>query len=200
MKISFNLYADLFRWKEIYQLNKSKLSQGHEKLSSGMRLRVYRPGTVVISRNGEPYLIRRRDTLSKISSGIYGTTSKWRRLWKNNLQLIHDPNRIYAGFYLYYTLDNEEQKARTARRLASEAAPSVTVPAPTAPTEPASKPVADSAPSEPETKPEAAEAPAPKALKMAKSTSPTVPVPTPPLSQFVPPTTAPITGPAPAGK
>ena len=42
------------------------------------------------------------NTLGTISNDVYGTTHKWKRLWENNRQLIKDPNRIYAGFYLFY--------------------------------------------------------------------------------------------------
>ena len=41
-------------------------------------------------------------TLGSISHTVYGSTRKWKKLWENNRQLIKDPNKIYAGFYLYY--------------------------------------------------------------------------------------------------
>jgi len=52
--------------------------------------------------NGEQYLIVFGDTLGKISSKVYGSMGKWKMIWENNKRLIRDPNKIYAGFYLYY--------------------------------------------------------------------------------------------------
>jgi len=57
---------------------------------------------LVIKKNGLPYLIRRNDTLGKISNKVYGVPKHWPRIWKNNPELIQDPNKIYAGFTLYY--------------------------------------------------------------------------------------------------
>ncbi|MBI4924338.1 MAG: hypothetical protein HY843_00310, partial [Bdellovibrio sp.] len=49
------------------------------------------------------------DNLVLISTDIYGKSSKWKKIWENNKQLIRDPNRIFAGFYLYYTMTAEEK-------------------------------------------------------------------------------------------
>jgi hypothetical protein len=62
-----------------------------------------------VNRGGEKYKIKKGDTLGSISTEVYGTSKKWRKLWENNKQLIRDPNRIFAGFYLYYTLSPDEQ-------------------------------------------------------------------------------------------
>jgi len=59
-------------------------------------------GMVTIERNGEKYLIKVGDTLGLISNEVYGTKAKWKKLWENNRQLIKNPNRIFAGFNLYY--------------------------------------------------------------------------------------------------
>jgi nucleoid-associated protein YgaU len=32
----------------------------------------------------------------------YGTTRKWKKIYKNNEPLVRDPNLIFAGFTLYY--------------------------------------------------------------------------------------------------
>jgi hypothetical protein len=55
------------------------------------------------------------DTLGKISKRVYGTVERWKEIWKNNEKLIKDPNKIYAGFTLYYVPDS--------RSLASDSAP-----------------------------------------------------------------------------
>lgn len=109
MKIAFETYGDLYQWRRIYELNQDKL-QNPQNISSGTVLKLERPSTPVnISRSGEAYLIRQGDTLGSISREVYGTTRKWKRLWENNPQLIKDPNRIFAGFYLYYTFTPEDE-------------------------------------------------------------------------------------------
>lgn len=101
MKIAFAKYGDIFRWRDIYNDNRSLL-RDYNKIEIGSLLVLNGVEFVVIEKNGEPYLIRRGDTLGKISNKLYGTRDKWRALWQNNRQLIKNPNRIYAGFTLYY--------------------------------------------------------------------------------------------------
>ncbi|HUP58114.1 MAG TPA: LysM peptidoglycan-binding domain-containing protein, partial [Bdellovibrionota bacterium] len=111
MKIAFEHYGDLYKWKEVYELNKDKISNPNA-IPRGTVLKLNPADGVQISRNGEKYLIKQGDTLGTISSDIYGTPSKWKKLWKNNRELIKDPNRIFAGFYLYYTItDGEREEA-----------------------------------------------------------------------------------------
>ncbi len=110
MKIAFETYGDLYRWKKIYEDNRDKISDPN-RLERGVQLRLEAPANpVAIDRNGEQYLIQPGDTLGSISKQVYGTTSKWRRIWENNRQLIKDPNRIFAGFYLYYVVTPEDQQ------------------------------------------------------------------------------------------
>jgi|GEM_PF-1103209 len=101
MKIAFENYGDLYRWREIYEANRDRI-QDPNHVPPGTELVLNGAGMVQIDRNGEQYLIRRGDTLGSISNTVYGTTRKWKKLWENNRQLIKDPNKIYAGFYLYY--------------------------------------------------------------------------------------------------
>ncbi len=101
MKISFESYGNVYRWREILNANKAKIAN-YSALAPGTELTINGVDYVVIDRNGKPYLIVRRDTLGKISHKVYGTNSFWRELWKNNPQLIHNPHKIYAGFTLYY--------------------------------------------------------------------------------------------------
>ena len=101
MKIAFEKYGNLYRWREILDNNQKTL--GHKTLlSPGMVLHIAGSDYVVVEKNGQPYLIRRADTLAKISASVYGTPAQWRSLWKNNPQLIQNPNKIYTGFTLYY--------------------------------------------------------------------------------------------------
>lgn len=101
MKIAFEQYGDLYRWKEIYESNRANIKDPNH-VPPGTQLTLNGAGMVTIERNGESYLIKRGDTLGVISNDVYGTTRKWKKLWENNRQLIKDPNKIYAGFYLYY--------------------------------------------------------------------------------------------------
>ncbi len=101
MKISFEKYGDIRRWKEIYSSNQNLLNDFNQ-LSPGMTLKIFGVEYVVIEKNGQPYLIRKADTLAKISTALYGNSGQWKNLWKNNKQLIKNPNKIYAGFTLYY--------------------------------------------------------------------------------------------------
>jgi LysM repeat protein len=102
MKIAFEVYGDIYKWKAIYEANKDKISNPNA-IPNGVVLKVEKPATpVAIDRNGEKYLIKKGDTLGKISDTLYGTPSKWKQIWEHNKQLIQDPNRIFAGFYLYY--------------------------------------------------------------------------------------------------
>lgn len=110
MKIAFETYGDVFKWKDVYALNKDKISNPND-IAPGMVIQVEKPAVpVVIERNGDPYLVKVGDTLRTISTDIYGKSSKWKKLWDNNRQLIKDPNLIFAGFYLYYTMTPEERQ------------------------------------------------------------------------------------------
>jgi LysM repeat protein len=123
MKIAFETYGDLYQWKKIYEANKDRISDPNA-VAQGTVLRIEAPATrVTIERNGDKYFIKYGDTLGKISDDLYGTKRKWRRLWENNRQLIHDPNKIFAGFYLYYTMTEEERQ--DINKLKQEPAPLV---------------------------------------------------------------------------
>ncbi len=112
MKIAFNLYGDVFKWQQLYNLNRADLKDANA-LSAGMKLKYERPSSVPsVEKNGEPYMIKKGDTLGTISTEVYGKSSYWRRLWENNKTLIRDPNRIYAGFYLYYQISEDEKATR----------------------------------------------------------------------------------------
>jgi nucleoid-associated protein YgaU len=110
MKIAFENYGDLYKWKDIYQQNHDAIKNPND-VPPGTVLHLDKPSVpVAIERNGDQYLIKTGDTLGTISNDVYGTKGKWKKIWNNNKQLIKDPNKIYAGFYLFYTLTPTERK------------------------------------------------------------------------------------------
>ncbi|MFN7686079.1 MAG: LysM peptidoglycan-binding domain-containing protein [Oligoflexia bacterium] len=112
MKIAFDTYGDLFLWRKIYEANASAVADPN-RLEVGVVLNLPTiDGRGPSSSEGsEKYLIRRGDTLGSISSKVYGDRTQWKRLWEQNRSSIRDPNQIFAGFYLYYSL-TEEDRAR----------------------------------------------------------------------------------------
>jgi LysM repeat protein len=92
-------------------LNAGKLGGG-TNVSPGMQLS-YSSAGAGFSWNpaGNPYLIKRGDSLSLISKDVYGTLFKWRKIWDNNKPLIKDPNKIFVGFTIYYLPDDSRDVA-----------------------------------------------------------------------------------------
>lgn len=102
MKIAFRTYGDLYKWKMIYEANKEKISNPNS-LAAGTLLKLEKPANpVTTEQDGEKYLIQPGDTLGAISNSLYGTKSRWKELWEKNKQMIHNPNQIFASFYLFY--------------------------------------------------------------------------------------------------
>ncbi len=110
MMIAFKLYGDYGMWRELANRNTSQLKG--KSVRAGMRL-TYRVPAVAFEWNpqGNPYLIRTGDTLGGISGSVYGTTKKWKSIWENNRPLIKDPNRIFAGFTIYWLEQGQMAKA-----------------------------------------------------------------------------------------
>jgi nucleoid-associated protein YgaU len=108
MLIAFKLYGDYEKWKELANYNSDKLN-GATTLKEGMVLRYSAPADEFVwNPEGLPYLIRTGDTLGLISNNVYQTTKKWKLLWENNRPLIKDPNKIFAGFTIYYPESGRE--------------------------------------------------------------------------------------------
>lgn len=106
MLISFKVYGDYSKWKKILMANE-KLKGNPANMKEGMEL-MYPHSGEEFSWNpeGNPYLIKWGDTLGLISGKVYGTKKKWKYIWDNNKPMIKDPNKIYAGFTLYYLEDD----------------------------------------------------------------------------------------------
>lgn len=112
MKIAFEVYGDLFKWKELYEANKDKIKNPND-LPVGVELTYEKPAQEVrVSQEGEKYTIKKGDTLGSIAQDVYGTKKKWKKIWKNNQELIKDPNKIFAGFSLYYSMSPEDKEEK----------------------------------------------------------------------------------------
>lgn len=110
MMIAFKLYGDYGRWKEIANHNRDLLKSSNS-VRNGMVLNYMAPAEEFVwNPQGNPYLIKTGDTLGTISKDVYATMSKWKLIWDNNRPLIKDPNKIYAGFTIFY-LDNGREVA-----------------------------------------------------------------------------------------
>lgn len=107
MLIAFKIYGDYGKWKELAKLNEGL---NVNSLKEGDTLQYYAPvQEFVWSPEGNPYLIKKGDTLGTVSNDTYGTTKFWRDIWSNNKPLIKDPNKIFAGFTIYTpVLENRE--------------------------------------------------------------------------------------------
>ncbi len=133
MKIAFETYGDLFQWRKIYEQNREHIKDPNN-LEPGTSLMLEASSSnVTVERNGDKYLIKQGDTLGTISNGVYGTPKKWKKIWGNNKQLIRDPNRIFAGFYLYYSLTPAEREDADRLRQQTGAPGPLTEAAPTQP-------------------------------------------------------------------
>lgn len=101
MMIAFKIYGDYARWREIANLNSSKLIRG-QIAPTGTSLIYNAPAQpFTFNPEGSPYLVKNGDTLSGISIDTYGTMKFWKNIWDNNKPLIKNPNKIYAGFTIY---------------------------------------------------------------------------------------------------
>ncbi|MCM2350214.1 MAG: LysM peptidoglycan-binding domain-containing protein [Bacteriovoracaceae bacterium] len=108
MLIAFKLYGDYELWKDLANQNREAL-KGSTNIKEGMVLNYTAPAEEFVwNPQGLPYLIRTGDTLGGISKQVYTTISKWKLIWENNRPLIKDPNKIYAGFTIYYLENGRE--------------------------------------------------------------------------------------------
>ncbi len=109
MKIAFMVYGDVYQWRRVLDENSDRISDP-SRLVKGTQLKVANAPNESYYDGHERYLIKSGDTLGLISSDVYGTQRKWQQLWKMNEGLVKDPNRIYAGFFLRYTISEEERQ------------------------------------------------------------------------------------------
>ncbi len=108
MMIAFKIYGDYGRWKDLANMNSGVL-KGSSTVRAGTTLSYSAPAEEFVwNPQGNPYLIKTGDTLGIIAKDVYATPKKWKLLWENNRPLIRDPNKIYAGFTIYYLENGRE--------------------------------------------------------------------------------------------
>jgi nucleoid-associated protein YgaU len=112
MRIAFETCGDLYKWKDIYEANRDQIKNPNLILP-GAVLKVPH-GDGMVAHNGEKHVIKPGETLGSISKNVYGTPNKWKALWANNRDLIKDPNRIFAGFFIYYTASPSDEDIKNA--------------------------------------------------------------------------------------
>lgn len=105
MFVAFKIYGDYGKWKELSRLNPDLAVTD---LKEGDVLKYNIPAErFEWNPQGNPYLIKRNQTLGIISNEVYGVPKRWRDIYNNNRPMIKDPNLIFAGFTLYYIPDRE---------------------------------------------------------------------------------------------
>ncbi|WP_372652586.1 LysM peptidoglycan-binding domain-containing protein [Halobacteriovorax sp.] len=103
MWIAFKLYGDYRKWQHLSSLNSNVSARN---LTTGMMLNHDSAG-FAYNPQGLPHLIKVGESLGSISGEKYGTNQRWREIWDNNREMIHDPNIIFAGFTLHYLPDRD---------------------------------------------------------------------------------------------
>lgn len=116
MKIAFTLYGDIDRWKDLQDWNSGKLRNG-SALRRGMKLQYEAPMTAFEpEERAHSYVIQKGDTLANIADEVYGRKMKYKKLQRYNSKLIRNPNRIFAGFTIFYDITAKEIAEADARR------------------------------------------------------------------------------------
>lgn len=114
MLLAFKFYSDHLQWKNILRNNIDSL-QGQTQITQFIELRLPKPLKRFREPKGMPYLIKPGDSLSLISRKVYGEMRWWQQIWKNNQEMISDPNLIFAGFTLFYTDKDREAPSQDYR-------------------------------------------------------------------------------------
>lgn len=116
MKIAFTLYGDIDRWQDLYEWNRSLLKKASQ-LSPGMKL-TYEPPLEPFHPDqlAHSYTIKSGDTLAGIADEVYGRKMKYKKLQGYNDRMIKNPNRIFAGFTIFYDITPQEMAEAEARR------------------------------------------------------------------------------------
>ena len=131
MLVAFKIYGNYHWWHALYKLNKKSLRR-KTYLTKGQKILFKKPKKKFEWEvYGKPYLIKRNDTLVRISFKEYETGKYWRHIWYNNRPVIQNPNIVFRGFTIYLpeimqqkkfelAEDKGQQKQHSGRQIASE--------------------------------------------------------------------------------
>lgn len=116
MKIAFTIYGDIDRWKDLRDWNQAAIKNASQ-LKVGTKLTYETPLQAFnAEERAHSYLIKQGDTLAGIADEVYGRKMKYRKLQRYNQKLIKNPNRIFAGFTIFYDITDQELAEAEARR------------------------------------------------------------------------------------
>jgi len=116
MKIAFSIYGDIDRWKDLHEWNRTSIKQASQ-LKVGMNLTFEAPvERFQLEEKAQAYTIKPGDTLAGIADEVYGRKMKYKKLQTYNRNLIKNPNRIFAGFTIFYDITPQEMAEAEARR------------------------------------------------------------------------------------
>jgi len=105
-RISAKFYGDGRLWRKIREANREKFPGNATRLHPGWVLRIPNLSVVASADESAPaapravastYTVARNDTLRVIADRVYGSTSKWRAIWRANRAQVPDPNRLRVG-------------------------------------------------------------------------------------------------------
>lgn len=100
MIISQKLLGSPLKWRKIQKMNPD--FKKSSDLYVGAKVVYTSSTTPIIQPDGSPYLIKKMDTLPKISKKVYGTKNQWDVIYFNNREIIRSPDLIYSGFVISY--------------------------------------------------------------------------------------------------
>lgn len=97
--IAYKIYGNLKYFKELAALNPQYVETN--KIPPNAQIKFIRHDNLQ-KPPGKKYVVKKNDTLQKISMKLYGTSRKWQMLWENNKSLYQTPDDIYPGCPIYY--------------------------------------------------------------------------------------------------
>lgn len=102
LKISYKLFRDGKRWKDIVSWNKQSFIK-RKRIYVGQKLKFVIKDTYgrVWHPQGQPYFVRKGENLGEISKKVYNSASYWKEIWQNNSILLRSPDRVYSGLTIY---------------------------------------------------------------------------------------------------
>lgn len=98
-KIAKRYYGDAMAWKKLALINNIK---NPDLLEVGQQIKLESKIAIVdgASIDGNEYVVRVGDSLSKIALRAYGDTFAWQRIWVANKSMVVNPSVIRPGWKL----------------------------------------------------------------------------------------------------